>query len=98
MNDLNSVLMYFSFATRSPAKQAMACSPRECAVECHHREAQDTPARLRSGNKIFTIKIYTGTMSYYCLKDSTKVMTMPTEQTFRQHDAALQSEFELTLQ
>jgi len=37
-------------------------------------------------------------MSYYCLKDSTKVMTMPTEQTFRQLDAALQSEFELTLQ
>lgn len=53
---------------------------------------------LPSGNKIITIKIYTGTMGYYRLKESTKGMIMPIEQTFRQLDAVLQSKVDLALQ
>jgi len=37
-------------------------------------------------------------MSYHHLKDSTRGMTMPTEQTFRQFNAELQSEVEFALQ
>jgi len=37
-------------------------------------------------------------MSYYCLEDNTRGMTMPTEQTFKQLAAKLQSAEELALQ